>query len=243
MSGIGRRGLGIGVVWAAAWAAGAGSLAPAALAQSGGGGAIFTCTNASGKRLTSDRPIAECLDREQRVLNRDGSLRTMLPPSLTSDERAALEESERRKLQERASRQEAIRRDRNLLARYPTEDAHRKAREAALDDVRAGIRASEQRLADLEKDRKPLLEEAEFYKGKPLPAKLKRQIESIDVTATAQRELVGNQKAELGRVTALFDAELVHLKKLWGGAEPGSLPSPVPAAAAVKTEASSAKKP
>lgn len=241
MSGIGLRGLGIGMLWAAAWAV---SMAPAALAQSGGGGgAIFTCTNAAGKRLTSDRPIAECLDREQRVLNRDGSLRTMLPPSLTSDERAALEESERRKLQERASRQEAIRRDRNLLARYPTEDAHRKAREAALDDVRAGIRASEQRLTDLEKDRKPLLEEAEFYKGKALPAKLKRQIESIDVTATAQRELVGNQKAELGRVTALFDAELVHLKKLWGGAEPGSLPSPAPAAAAVKTEASSAKKP
>lgn len=239
MSGIGRPGLGIGVLWVAAWAA---SLAPAAWAQSGGGGAIFTCTNASGKRLTSDRPIAECLDREQRVLNRDGSLRTMLPPSLTSDERAALEESERRKLQERANRQEAIRRDRNLLARYPNEDAHRKAREAALDDVRAGIRASEQRLADLEKDRKPLLDEAEFYQGKPLPAKLKQQIESIDVTATAQRALVGNQKAELGRVTALFDAELVHLKKLWGGAEPGSL-GPLPQAAARAPDGGAAKKP
>lgn len=229
MSGIGRRGLGVATLLVAG---GLGLWAPAAQAQSdGGGGAIFTCTNASGKRLTSDRPIAECLDREQRVLNRDGSLRTMLPPSLTSDERAALEETERRKLQERASRQEAIRRDRNLLARYPNEAAHRKAREAALDDVRAGIRASEQRLADVEKDRKPLLDEAEFYKGKPLPNKLQRQIESIDVTATAQRELIANQKAELGRVTALFDAELVHLKRLWGGAEPGSLPAPAQAAA------------
>lgn len=236
MSGIGRR---RGRGWAALFAAACtGLAAPAALAQSGGGGAIFTCTNAAGKRLTSDRPIAECLDREQRVLNRDGSLRTMLPPSLTSDERAALEETERRKLQERASRQEAIRRDRNLLARYPNEETHRKAREAALDDVRAGIKASEQRLADVEKDRKPLLEEAEFYKGKALPIKLQRQIESIDVTATAQRELIANQKAELGRVTALFDAEIVHLKKLWGGAEPGSLPSPAPAAqAAVKPDA------
>ena len=35
---------------------------------------IFTCVDGERPRLTSDRPIAECIDREQRVLNADGSV-------------------------------------------------------------------------------------------------------------------------------------------------------------------------
>ncbi|MFX8860318.1 hypothetical protein ABTM70_19335, partial [Acinetobacter baumannii] len=88
---------------------------------------------------------------------------------------------------ERAAQQDAIRRDRNLLSRYPTEAVHNKAREGALDEVRKAVRISEQRLADMEKERQPRLAEAEFYKGKPLPAKLKTQLEFIDVTVEAQR--------------------------------------------------------
>jgi hypothetical protein len=194
------------------------------------GSAIYTCTNAAGRTLTRDRPIAECLDREQRVLNSDGSLRTVLQPSLTSDERAAQEEADRRKAQERANKQEAIRRDRNLLARFPNEATHNKARDAALIATRSGIQASEQRLADLQKERKPLLDEAEFYQGKNLPGKLKSQIESVDVSIEAQRALIVNQQAEVGRVTALFDAELARLKRLWAGADPGSL-GPLPQSA------------
>ena len=51
--------------------------------------------------------------------------------------------------------------------------------EAALDSVRLALRASEQRLADLAAERKPLKDEAEFYKGRALPDKLKAQIEAL----------------------------------------------------------------
>ena len=53
---------------------------------------IYTCTDGQGRKLTSDRPIAECVSREQRQLNRDGSLRRTVPPTLTPEERAALRE-------------------------------------------------------------------------------------------------------------------------------------------------------
>ena len=49
--------------------------------------AIYTCTDSNGKKLTSDRPIAECTTREQRVLNADGSVRNVVGPTLTADER------------------------------------------------------------------------------------------------------------------------------------------------------------
>lgn len=197
-------------------------LAAASWVAPGWAQGIYTCIDAKGRKLTSDRPIIECLDREQRVMNRDGSTRTVLPPSLTADERADLEARERRKAQERAAQQDAVRRDRLLLMRYPTEAEHRKARDLALDDVRASIRNSERRIAELTAERKPLLDEAEFYKGKAIPPKLKQSLEFVDVAIDAHRTLIQNQQAELQRVTQLFDQELERLRKLWTGAPLGS---------------------
>ena len=214
-----------------------------AVAATGAMGAnpIYTCTDASGKRLTSDRLIDECNAREQRVLNADGSVRRIVPPTPTSDERAEIEVRERDALAERARRQEAIRRDRNLLARFPDEAAHRKARAAALDDVRKALRVSEERVALLTAERKPLTDEAEFYVGKALPGKLRAQLDANDASTEAQRTLAQNQQLEIVRVNKLYDAELERLKKLWAGAQPGSLGG-LAGAAAAATSASSPHK-
>ena len=195
---------------------------------------IYACVDANGKRLTSDRPIVECLNREQRQLNPDGSVRSVLPPAMTSDERAEAERLERQAAAERAAQQDAIRRDRNLIVRFSNEAAHRRAREAALDDVRKAVRVTEARVKLLATERKPLLDEAEFYEGKPLPAKLKQALDANDASVEAQRTLVQNQQAEVVRINTLFDVELERLRRLWAGAQPGSmgvLPKPGPASA------------
>ncbi|MEJ6001487.1 hypothetical protein [Paucibacter soli] len=186
-------------------------------------GSIYSCTTADGRRLTSDRPIAECSTREQRVLNADGSLRTVVPPAMSPEERAAHEAAERKLAVERAAKADAVRRDRNLMARYRSEAMHQKAREAALDDVNKSMRISEKRIQDLAVERKPLLDEAEFYTGKQLPAKLRLQLDANDASTQAQKELIENQKAELVRVNKLYDVELARLRKLWAGAPPGSI--------------------
>ena len=36
---------------------------------------IYTCVDAKGRRLTSDRPIVECLDREQKELTPNGNVK------------------------------------------------------------------------------------------------------------------------------------------------------------------------
>lgn len=191
--------------------------------------AIYSCVDGNGRRLTSDRPIAECLAREQRLLNADGSVKQVVPPTMTVDELAEAEAKKRQAELDRAAKQDAVRRDRNLLARFPNEAAHNKAREAALDDVRKGVKFSEERLAELERERKPLQDETEFYKGRKLPLKLRQQLDANDAAAAAQRSLVQNQKEEIKRIDALYDAELDRLKKLWAGAPAGSLPA-LPAA-------------
>jgi len=186
---------------------------------------IYTCVDASGKKLTSDRPIAECNAREQRVLNSDGSVKQVVPPPPTADERSDMEAREREAQAERVNRQDAIRRDRNLLARFPDEAAHRRAREAALDDVRKSVRLSESRLLELARERKPLLDESEFYVGvgKPLPGKLKLQLDANDAATEAQRTLLQNQRLEIVRIDERYDVELTRLHSLWKGAQPGSM--------------------
>lgn len=222
LSGLLLAGLGTG-----AWAQ---SAAPAATGQ------VYTCVDDRGRRLTSDRPIPECLAKEQRILNRDGSLRAVVPPTLTAEERAEQEARERKAHELRLAQAEIQRRDRFLLQRYPNEAAHQAARVAALDTVKVAMRVSEGRLKALAAERKPLTDESEFYKGKPLPPKLRQALDANDAATEAQRDAMANQEAELVRVTRLYDIELERLKALWGGARPGSL-GPLPSPTAVRLAA------
>ena len=197
-------------------------VSPWASAQSGGARSIFTCVSAAGKTLTSDRLIADCVGREQRVLNPDGSLNRVVPPTLTADERARIEEREAAAAQARAVRAEAVRRDRSLLTRYPNQAAHSRARESTLDSVRKLLAASQVRLKSLEEERKPLLADAEFYVGKSLPPKLKAQLDANEVSTEGQRGQIEAQKLEMARVNQRYDEELQRLSKLWAGAPPGT---------------------
>ena len=68
--------------------------------------------------------------------------------------------------------------------------------------------------------------EAEFYIGKPMPAKLRRLIDASDAARVAQEAAIANQTLEKARVNRRYDVELARLKKLWAGAAAGSLGPP-----------------
>lgn len=70
--------------------------------QTGPVGSIYTCVDRNGRRLTADRPIAECVDREQRELGPSGIVRRQIGPTLTEQERAALEVRQRKEAEERS---------------------------------------------------------------------------------------------------------------------------------------------
>lgn len=187
---------------------------------------IYSCIDSTGKRLTSDRPIPECLDREQRVLNKDGSQRQTLPPRMNAEERALDEERQRQRALAAAAQKDAIRRDRNLMLRFPDEATHHKGREAAMEDLRKAIASSEKQVVLLKEERKPLVAETEFYKGKRIPNQLRTKLEANEAQQQAHQDIIENQKAEMVRINGLYDAELARLRKLWAGAAPGSLALP-----------------
>ena len=200
-----------------AWAQTAAPASPATPAE------IYVCTDDQGRRITADRPVRECIDRPQRVLNPDGSLRAIKPPSPTAEERAAREARERKQAEEAAARAEVVRRDRFLMSRYRNEEAHREARESALDPVRLTMDLTESRLSQLRRERRTLEEEARAPKSREQAAALKQQLDANEAATAAQRENTQSQKAELDRINRLYDIELERLKRLWSGQAPGSM--------------------
>ena len=200
---------------------------------------IYQCVDSGGKRLTSDRPIPACTDREQRQLNPDGSTKRVIPPSMTSEERSAVDSAERTEHAKRVTKKDEVRRDRMLVSRFPNEAAHQAAREAALNDARRAVRLSESRITTLAVERQPLTDESEFYVGRPLPPKLKQLLDANDAAADAQRSLLQNQQDEIVRINANFDAELERLKRIWAGATAGPASVlPVSTATSVRAGAS-----
>ena len=207
-----------------------------ASAQSQGAtGGIYTCVDRNGRRLTADRPIPECLDREQRELSPSGITRRQIGPSLTELERAAQDAQNRKDAEERARVVEERRRERVLVARYPDKAAHDVERAAAIQMVDDVTATAEKRTLELKAERKKLDVEMEFYKKDPnkAPMTLRRKIAEIDDSLAEQQRFIAGQDQEKRRVHARFDTELSQLRKLWDAQRvPPSAASAVAAPAA-----------
>ena len=185
----------------------------------GAAGGIYTCVDRTGRRLTADRPIPECLDREQRELSPSGMTRRQIGPSLTEIERTALEAQKRKEAEEHARIVEERRRERVLVARYPNKAAHDVERAAAIQLVDDVTSTAEKRITELKAERKKLDVEMEFYKKDPnkAPMMLRRKIGEVEDSLAEQQRFIAGQDQEKRRVHARFDTELAQLRKLWDG--------------------------
>lgn len=178
---------------------------------------IYTCVDAKGRNLTSDRPIAECADREQKMLNPSGTVKARVGPNLTAQERTELEAKEKAAQEELARSNEEKRRDRALLVRYPSKAVHDKERAVALAQIGVVRQAAVTRVDELQRQRAAVMDEMEFYKKDPskAPPLVRRQVEDVAHSLSVQARFIADQDAEIKRVNARFDEELVRLKQLW----------------------------
>lgn len=155
--------------------------------------AIYSCVDDKGRKLTSDRPIAECMDRVQTELNPSGTVKRVLapPPSAT---------------------------DRAQMARYPDRASHDKERAKALEQSTAAIAGAVKRLQELGEYRKGIVSELAFYKSTPgkTPPALSLRLDEIDASIAVQKRLMDEQDAEKSRINKSFDDEAAKLKPQWG---------------------------
>lgn len=178
---------------------------------------IYTCTDSNGRKLRSDRPIPQCLDREQTVLNPSGTVKARVGPNLTAQERADAEARRKAEEEARAQAQEEKRRERALLIRYPTREVHDQERFKALAQVDDVVDAARKRIEALQLERKKNTAELEFYQGdiNKAPPALRRQIEHVRQSMESQERFIQAQQSERLRIHARFDEELLRLRELW----------------------------
>ncbi len=177
---------------------------------------IYACTDAKGRRLTSDRPIPECIDREQKELSPLGAVRRTIPPTLTPAERALKDEQDRKLAEEQQRQAEERRLHKLLVARYPNQRTHDAERAKALLPVDEAIAGSRKRIAELQEEQKKLRAQSDATKAPPeAVARLKRQLADNEQQTAAQARVAATQEEEKARITKRYDEELARLQKLW----------------------------
>jgi len=178
---------------------------------------IYTCIDAHGRKLTSDRPIAACRDREQKILNPSGTVKARVGPTLTAKEQAQRDAKARADLAERTRIEEERRQDRALLIRYPNPAAHEKERAEALDNINRSKQTALTRTTELLAQRSKLTDEMAFYEKDPskAPPQLQHQYQEVNQALAVQGRLLAGFDAQLIRIKTRFDTELNRLIPLW----------------------------
>lgn len=180
-------------------------------------GAIYTCIDAQGRLLSSDRPIPECRDRPQRVLGSTGTVRQVVPPPPTPEEREREAARQRAAAEAATKLAEERRREALLRMRYPDEAAHQRARAAAIAQVQAVIDSAREHAQALERERQRIDDEMAFYRKDPAsapPALQQRQAQNAE-QRQLQAQLLADQEREKARIEERFDTELRTLRRLW----------------------------
>jgi len=181
---------------------------------------MYSCV-ANGRTYTGDRPPPECSNSDIRELNRDGSLRRVIPRPLTAEEQKArdLEKKKRAEEEERALAQR--RRDRSLLEAYASEQEIDAARAKALTSSNAVVKRSQVRIENMDEERKRLVEETEFYKNREVPETIKRALASNAQERAAELKIIGDAQSEIQRINDRFNADKKRFRELVSqGAQP-----------------------
>ena len=208
----------------------AGPTAAGAQTQAPSAGSIYTCIDARGRLLSSDRPIPECRDRVQHEIGPSGTVRRVIPPPPTPEEQEHAAAQQRATAEAAAREADQRRRESLLLARYPDEAAHQRARAQALAQVQAVIDSAQKYASSLEQEGQRLDEEMAFYRKDPAkaPPALKQRLAANAQQRQLQAQFIADQEREKARIEERFDAELHTLRRLWAGAEASATPTAAP---------------
>lgn len=181
---------------------------------------IYICTDENGRVISSDQPISACARRSMRELNRDGSLKRVVPPPLTrQQEREAARQALLQQEKDRLLRAQQAH-DRHLLLTYADEEDLRKRQKQALDMIDEEIGAAQRRILvlneNLQVERKRA-KEWQAQQGNPkarLPFAQQQLISSIANAILAEDALIRERQTERERVDKDFNKKAKRLVEL-----------------------------
>ena len=175
---------------------------------------IYSCKDASGKTISSDLPMPECASRENRLLNRDGSVKQIIPAPLSPEQKLRKEAEDARNKQAEQERLDGVQRDRALLSAYRTEAELSEAFVRLIGVPTRALRDVAARLKMIHEEITKLKAEAEFFVGKPWPLPLRRRLESVQNLIQQEERNTTEKEAEVQHLVGRYEADLRRYRAL-----------------------------
>jgi hypothetical protein len=190
------------------------AVAPLAISASQGAQKIIVCKDASGRTLTSDRPIPECAGNVKE-LDRNGVVRREVKPPPTPEELKKVKAEEEKKKADEIAAAELKRSDMAMQARFRSEDDIALARKRDVDLVADQVKRETATLANHEKRKKELEVQLGQAKGKKeLVAPLERSIAEQDQSIQSVKKKLQDYDGETQQINAKYDATLKRFREL-----------------------------
>jgi hypothetical protein len=168
---------------------------------------VYKYVDASGKVVYADRIPPDVAGMANEQLGRTGTVVKRNSAAPTAAELAALEADRQKKRAEEMAAGEQKRKNAALLDTYSSERDINEARERALAANEQAVQQAEQRIAEAELRRKELAAETEFYTKKPIPLRLKRDIQANELELKAHMELFEAKRKEAALINSKYDED------------------------------------
>jgi hypothetical protein len=188
--------------------------APLALAAMAAQAQIYSCKDATGRVITSDRPIPECSRADMRVLNPDGSTKQVIQAPMNAEQRQRAEQEQKRAAEAMRAVEEQKRRDRALLQAFKTEKDLADNYIRQLSAPVEAVKASTVRIKNLRVDLDRVLQEAEFYKGKAWPVTLRRKLTEVSAGIESENRTIAERADDIERLNEKFAEERARYRQL-----------------------------
>jgi hypothetical protein len=177
----------------------------------------YTCKAPGGGTIIRDYLPTECASVEIRELNPDGSLKRIIPPPRSAEQRKLEEEKDKRSADCAKQNDAQKQADEVLARRYALEDDLIAARDRALANEKARLGQQAQRQQELKTARARMEEAKASYKGRPIPDALKADFEANDSAASAIEHQIEATSSNIERLTLKYDADLKRYRDLVRG--------------------------
>lgn len=175
---------------------------------------IFCCNNEAGRQVCGDVLPSACYGRAYRELGYTGRTARTVEAPLTGEQRVQRAAEEQRRSEQERLLNEQRRKDQALLNTYGSEKDIEIMRSRAERDLATAIKAAEERIAEIRRQRKKFEDEAEFYKRRQLPADVAKGLRDADQEIRAQESVIESKKKDLEAIRLKYDEDLRRFVEL-----------------------------
>lgn len=175
---------------------------------------LYCCIDPAGKQVCADLLPPACYGRAYREVGQSGRTVRVVEAPLSAEQRAQRAADEARQKELEALQSEKRRQDQALLNTYGSEKDIEMMSSRAQDDVRKSIRAAQAKIVEYQARRQHFVDEAEFYKKKPLPPEVHKGLRDADAEIKSQEQIIEAKKHELDAIVAKYDEEKRRYQEL-----------------------------